>query len=65
MSETLSATTYRPSTQTCQCNCPDGDCQHKWDGKKTAWDELGSHCESATCSRCGMTAMAHDIWVMP
>lgn len=47
----------------CYCACPAGPCEHKWDGEEyTSEDEC---CFSATCSRCGSTAMSHDLRVLP
>ena len=52
-----------PSRATCKCNCPES-CEHQWDGP---WVELenfpGGH--SVTCSRCGLPAINHDVWVLP
>lgn len=46
----------------CYCACgsePRGPCEHKWDGPD--WEsEDGCAC-SVTCSRCGTTAMSHDM----
>lgn len=43
----------------CYCACPDGPCQHVWDGPEwVSEDECGS---SVTCSRCGEVAMFHDM----
>lgn len=43
----------------CYCACgSDGPCEHKWDGE---WWESDDGCSSATCSRCGMTAMSHSL----
>lgn len=57
-----------PSTGRCKCECsPEGgSCEHEWDGP-TYREEFpgGGGQESATCSRCGMTAIAHDMWVLP
>ncbi len=50
-----------PSSEQCNCNCPDGKCGHKWDGP---WRELPDG-GTATCSICGMGCDAHDMWVMP
>lgn len=51
-----------PHSATCECNCPDS-CEHKWDGPVVEFDEgRGS---TVTCSRCGMTAFEHSMWVMP
>jgi hypothetical protein len=45
----------------CCCACPDGPCQHVWDGPDHEEDCL----VSATCSRCGTVAAYHDMRVMP
>lgn len=45
----------------CYCACPDGPCQHVWDGKPYEED----CCWSATCSRCGTLALSHDMRVGP
>lgn len=60
-----------PSSGKCQCKCPDGPCEHKWDGTHIdipCYDAKGIPYMgggSVTCSRCGMAAIDHDIWVMP
>ena len=42
----------------CYCNCANGGpCEHKWDGPGLDLDNGWT----ATCSRCGMTAMGHDM----
>lgn len=46
----------------CYCACsaePRGPCEHKWDGPDWV-SEDGCAC-SSTCSRCGTTAMSHDM----
>ena len=50
-----------PSAAKCKCNCPES-CEHQWDGP---WVEIGEGGHSVTCSRCGMSAMAHGMWVLP
>lgn len=45
----------------CYCACPDGPCEHKWDGAPYE----SEHCRSVTCSRCGCTAMSHDMRTGP
>ena len=50
-----------PSTDTYKCQCPNGPCEHIWDGPIEEYDE--GRCVSATCSRCGMTAVSHSLWV--
>lgn len=44
----------------CYCACP-GPCEHRWDGE--TWESEDGCCMSATCSRCGSTAMSHDMRV--
>lgn len=52
-----------PSRETCRCQCPDGPCEHVWDGP---WAESEDGLlQTATCSRCGMWASDHDLWVAP
>jgi hypothetical protein len=46
----------------CYCACP-GPCEHKWDGEW--WTSEDGCAQSATCSRCGCTAMSHDVRVLP
>lgn len=41
----------------CYCACPDGPCQHIWDGPEYTDD----NCSSVTCSRCGTPAIYHDM----
>ena len=44
----------------CYCACASGGpCEHKWDGEPYESDDGAVW--SATCSRCGMTAMSHDL----
>lgn len=55
-----------PGNATCRCTCGrDGEriCEHKWDGP--AYDSEATGVSSVTCSRCGMSAFSHDMWVMP
>ena len=47
----------------CYCACPDGPCEHKWDGKP--YESEDGCAWSATCSRCGCTAMNHDLRCAP
>jgi len=51
-----------PSTDKCRCECPNGPCEHKWDGPKLAISD--NRGVSVTCSRCGMDAWAHDLWIV-
>jgi len=52
-----------PSNAKCRCGCPDGPCEHVWDGAMVELDEW--RCVSVTCSRCGITAVSHSLWVGP
>ena len=46
----------------CYCACSTGGlCEHKWDGE--AWESKDGCGWSATCSRCGTTAMSHSLKV--
>lgn len=51
-----------PSRAKCECHCPDS-CGHVWDGP--TWTSEDGLAQSATCSRCGMVQMDHDMWVLP
>ena len=50
-----------PSSDQCTCQCPDGPCEHKWDGPVHNEPQMST----ATCSKCGELAINHDLWVMP
>lgn len=44
----------------CYCDCGNGGlCEHKWDGEP--WQSADGCGWSATCSRCGITAMSHSL----
>ena len=47
----------------CYCACPDGPCQHTWDGPE--YTEDNGCMSSTTCSRCGAVAFYHDMGRMP
>ena len=47
----------------CYCACPDGPCEHDWTGPE--WVSEDQCCVSATCARCGTTAMSHSLRVGP
>jgi len=47
----------------CFCACPDGPCQHIWDGPAHVSDDECLH--STTCSRCGAVAAYHDMRCAP
>ena len=51
-------TTFRPTA--CYCACASGGpCEHKWDG--AGWTSDDGCGWSATCSRCGATAISHSL----
>lgn len=58
-------------TDGCYCACPDGPCQHVWNGRtvpiglEEGEDESKALGFSTTCSRCGTDAMSHDIRCAP
>lgn len=53
-------TTYRPDK--CYCACASGGpCEHDWNGE--GMDVEGGW--TATCSRCGATAISHDMRNLP
>lgn len=53
-----------PSSKTCNCACPDGPCEHVFDGPWMEFENSeGGGGGSATCSRCGMSAIDHSLWV--
>ena len=53
---------YNPHS--CYCACAsEGPCEHKWVGEGVEFDEGCGW--SATCSRCGCSAMSHDLRVLP
>ncbi len=56
-----------PATaHTCACRCPDGPCEHVWNGSGRDWETPdGGFVSTATCSRCGMTAIDHSLWTGP
>lgn len=47
----------------CYCACPDGPCQHVWDGPEYASEDRCLF--STTCSRCGAVAAFHDMRCAP
>lgn len=50
---------YGSSSAECKCRCPES-CEHTWDGPFAPM----LHGGSATCSRCGMLAITHDMQVV-
>lgn len=64
MKPTLTVITCGPSSAKCRCRCIEGKgCEHVWDGEtdRDYYENGNIRSESATCSRCGMTAMHHDL----
>lgn len=55
----LSTTQSNFDPDACYCACPDGPCEHKWDGEIYVSED--GCCQSTTCSRCGMTSMSHSL----
>lgn len=58
----------------CKCNCPDGPCEHVWDGPEARDEDpdaeeiegenyVPSPVVTATCSRCGKWQINHDMWL--
>lgn len=41
----------------CYCACPDGPCQHIWDGPEYREENISS----VTCSLCGEPEIYHDM----
>ena len=53
---------FNPSA--CYCACGQGGpCEHQWNGD--GWKSEDGLAWSATCSRCGTTAMSHDMRFAP
>lgn len=55
-------TTFDPNACYCACSTG-GPCEHKWDGE--GYEPEDGSFWSATCSRCGCTAMSHDMRCAP
>ncbi len=51
-------TNFNPSACYCACGTR-GPCEHSWDGPE--WESDDGLASSSTCSRCGCTAMSHDL----
>ena len=46
----------------CYCNCPEGPCQHEFDGWRDIHDDEGRVCGGEQfCQRCGMGSMNHSM----
>lgn len=60
LGEPLQSMRTRFDPNACYCACgTGGPCEHKWDGE--GWESEDGCVWSATCSRCGLTALSHDI----
>jgi hypothetical protein len=54
--------THVSHNSACYCACPDGPCQHIWNGPEyTEESEGGGFMSSVTCARCGTPAIYHDM----
>ena len=53
-------TTFNPNS--CYCACPDGPCEHDWQGWRDFEDGSGGE---TVCKRCGMGAMSHTLRTCP
>ena len=57
---------YGGGTDDCYCACPDGPCQHEFEGWRDITDDNDVVCGGETvCKRCGMGAMAHSLRTAP
>ena len=56
----------RDYNATCYCDCPDGPCQHEFEGWRDITNDNGEVCGGETvCKRCGMGAMQHSLRTAP
>lgn len=46
----------------CYCACPEGPCQHEFEGWREFEDGNGG---STVCKHCGLDSFSHDIRIMP
>lgn len=46
----------------CYCACPEGPCEHDFQGWRDFEDGSGGE---RVCTRCGLGAMSHDLRCMP
>jgi hypothetical protein len=63
--EPVSVYSCGPSSSQCKCECATGGaCEHVWDGEGVEVEyENGGGWSSVDCSKCGMTAMSHSMWL--
>ena len=59
----LSKTCTTHNDNACYCDCPDGPCEHEWDGPEYLSED--GCMSSVTCSHCGCLAISHHMRVMP
>lgn len=52
---------YVADDNSCYCACPNGPCQHIWDGPRHSGDPG----DCATCSLCGQLEITHDTLAYP
>lgn len=54
-----------PGNARCKCECcQGGPCEHQWDGEGASVTyEDGGNMESVSCSKCGMLAIDHSMWL--
>jgi hypothetical protein len=55
---------WDPNPSACYCDCAGGGpCEHQWDGP---WRDFDPATEgyggTTTCSKCGASAVSHDLW---
>ena len=67
MTDRLTVIRCGPSTAECECRCAEGgECEHRLDA---AWqpftDDSGTTGGTVICTRCGMSAVSHSLWVAP
>lgn len=57
---------YGGGTDDCYCACPDGPCQHEFDGWRDILDDNEQPCGGEQfCRRCGMGSMVHSLRTAP
>ena len=50
------------NTDACYCACPDGPCEHDFQGWRPIYDDNDNECGSETvCTRCGCGSMHHSL----
>lgn len=65
MSDEITIHHCGPSTNTCECNCPES-CGYEFSGNRDIVNENGRVIGGETvCVKCGLGAMEHSMWVGP